>query len=82
MAPEPQREPLSFAAGAIASFWLGFASFIEREAGHTLMALCLIAMAVKIMDPATRAAAAHDLMVFSLGALAKGMGPGKPQEKP
>ena len=58
----------------VLSLGLGFARFLEREAGHTLTAICLIAIAVRISDPQTRAAAAHDLLVYSMGVLSRGMG--------
>lgn len=61
-------------AGTIAAWWTGCTQFIEREAGHSVLAILLILTAVRLADPQTRAAAAHDVLVFSLSMLAKGMG--------
>jgi hypothetical protein len=76
MSPQPARN----ISAVVASFWLGLASFMEREAGHSAIALVLIFLAIKICDPATRAAAAHDLMIYALGMISKGMGGGPPQK--
>jgi len=56
------------------SLGAGLARFVEREAGHNLLSLAIIVTAVVIMDPGARAQAAHDLLVFGLGVLARSMG--------
>jgi hypothetical protein len=76
MAPSPSR-----LAGALTAFWFGLASFLEREAGHTMTAIMLVWIAIQMSDQATRSAAAHDLMIYALGMISKGMGNGK-AEKP
>lgn len=52
----------------------GLALFIEREAGHSLLSLILIILGMRLMDPVARAQAAHDLVVFGLGVMARSMG--------
>ena len=69
LSPATRRAP-----GLVASFWLGLVRLLEREAGHTLIAVVLIWTALHMSDPQSRAAAAHDVLVFALGMLAKGMG--------
>lgn len=58
----------------IGNFLSGLALFLEREAGHDLMSIALIGFGLLLLDPQARAAAAHDLVVFGLGVLARSMG--------
>ncbi len=51
-----------------------FALLLEREAGHLLLSLVLIWIGMALCDPAARAQAAHDLVVFGLGVLSRSMG--------
>ena len=59
---------------AISDTITAVAVFLEREAGHNLLSAALILAGISMMDPAARAQASHDLIVFGLGVLARSMG--------
>jgi hypothetical protein len=50
------------------------ALFLEREAGHNVLSAALVLAGISLMDPAGRAQASRDLIVFGLGVLARSMG--------
>jgi hypothetical protein len=52
----------------------GFAALLEREAGYHVVSLILIGVGVTLVDQASRAQVAHDLVIFGTGVLARSMG--------
>ncbi len=56
------------------SLLTGFALFLEREAGHVVLSCGVIWLGMMLADPATRAQAARDLVLFGLGVLSRSMG--------
>lgn len=51
-----------------------FTAFIEREAGHVILSVVLVAIGMLFLNPELRVGAARDLVVFGLGVLARSMG--------
>jgi hypothetical protein len=62
----------------LTSVGVGFAQFLEREAGYECMSVGLIVVGIVAVDPNSRAQVGRDLISFGLGVLARSMGARRP----
>lgn len=61
----------------VAAIGSGTAQFLEREAGHSIISIACIWIAMVFMSPELRAQAARDVLMVGIGYLGRGMGSAK-----